>query len=104
MEENLYFYPHFAYDQLVKMGNLYYSHQATPFQAQRYEAVRAGLLAELTELDPTTKDSGTAAYIHAAINATLDYQTRHEKELQMQGRANMQTAHNHMKNYGFAKD
>jgi hypothetical protein len=95
----LIFYPMFSYGQLVRMGDVYYSGKATTYQSGRYEAIRSGLLTELRLFDPKAPDSGTAAYIHAAIRASIEYANRQEKINNDRARANMQTAHNQLKNW-----
>jgi len=99
MDTELNFYPMFKYSQLVTMGNVYYGGSATAFQKTRYEQIRIGLLKELQSLDPTAKDAGIAAYIHAAITATIEHNNRHEKIMTERMHANAQTAHNQLRNW-----
>lgn len=95
----LYYFNHYQYNQLVAMGNAYYAGKANEFQIERYEQIRYGLLDELRSMYPQVQDTGTAAYIHAAIAAHLEEKARKEKEVLDGMRANMQTAHNNLKNW-----
>jgi hypothetical protein len=91
-------YNKYTYDQLAAMGNVYYKNP-NPFQKSKYEQIRSALLAELRTLYPEAKDTGTACYIHAEIMRAMEYKNRHEQELNDRTHANMQTAHNQLKNY-----
>jgi hypothetical protein len=93
------FYETYTAEQLINMGKVYYSGKANKFQAEKYEAIRAGLLAELRAINPAAQDSGSAEYIRGAIESAIREKNKHEKQLNDQARANMQTAHNQLKNY-----
>lgn len=96
--ELLFFYS-YSPSTLERMGAIYYSGKATPAQAQKYEAIRAGLLADLRGIFPDAKDSGSALYLHQAITAALEYNNLQDKINNDQARANMETAHNQLKNW-----
>ena len=89
----------YNHEQLAAMGKVYYSGSATPWQKEKYEFIRASLLAELQGLEPNAPDSGTAAYLRAAITASLNARQAEEKIILDGMRANMQTATNQLKNW-----
>ena len=58
-------------EQLATIGKIYYSGKATTYQISKYEAMRAGLLADLITINPQARDTGSALYIQQAITAAL---------------------------------
>ena len=97
--DNLPNYQKYTTEQLTAMGMIYYSGKANSFQKAKYEMVRTVLLEELRSIHPTAKDSGTAAYIHAAIERVLYEKNKEERRILEGMRANAHTAREQLKNW-----
>jgi hypothetical protein len=92
-------YEKYTEAQLAGMVKVYYSGRANDWQKEKYEFIRSSLLAELHEIVPTARDTGTALYIWLAIKAAIQWNARQEKINQAQAIANAQTAHTQLKNW-----
>jgi hypothetical protein len=95
------FYKVYSGEALKRMGTIYYSGKATPTQIKKYEAIRAGLLADLLMVYPGEFKNveAPALYLQQAIESVIYTKNKEEQALNDRVHANMQTAHNQLENY-----
>jgi len=96
------FFERYPKTQLAEMDKVFYGNKSSEYQANKFEMVRFGLQSELRNLIPSITEKELdhcLVYLHNAIEAALRESNKHEKVMAERVRANMQTAHNQLKNW-----
>jgi hypothetical protein len=94
---NTKFYETYTDEQLAAMQKVFYSGKANKWQAEKFQLIHAGLLAELRQFNPSARDGSSLCYMRAAIGSCLYDRRQEEKAEAARMRAAAQSAHTQLK-------